>query len=123
MYVIIFLLLMCGIADAKVYIVTDTNDAVVSISEQNDAVVPRGYNVSTVKGKIDGLPISGDPTLYDFKSGSFVLNNKRVTDKNTVQQNSIIATQNRNTNRTSGFKKIQTTNSLTDDEMKAIFNE
>ena len=67
---ILFLLLMCGIAKADVYVVTDSSNKVIGLSEQNDEVVPSGGTKTKLNGTISNLPISGDPTLYNFSNGT-----------------------------------------------------
>ena len=73
------LLLMTGLAQADVYVVTNPQNGVYSISPQNDAVVPSGYTVTVLKGQsVQNLPITGSPQLYNFSNGGFTLNTTAV---------------------------------------------
>ena len=74
------------VANADVYILTDSNNSVKGLSEQNDMVVPSGDKVTILKGQtIANLPISGDPTLYNFNNGSFTLNTAKVQAQQAAQ--------------------------------------
>lgn len=75
---ILFLILMCGIAQADVYILTDSNNSVVGLSEQNDIVVPKGDSITVIKGTISNLPITGDPTMYNLNGNTFNLDKTKV---------------------------------------------
>jgi len=77
---------MCGIANADVYVVTNQQNNVYSLSSQNDAVVPSGYTLTVMSGKnIQDLPIVGSPQLYNFSNGSFTLNTAAVQAQNQAQ--------------------------------------
>lgn len=114
----------CGfnsdLCKADVYVVTDQNNSVISLSEQNDAVVAKGNNISIVKGNISNLPISGDATLYNFSNGAFILNKSKVQAKQAEQQTAIATQKSANDARTSGLAKIKALG-LTDDEIKALW--
>ncbi len=116
---ILFLLLFCSVANADVYILTDSNNSVIGLSEQNDMVVPSGYKISVVKGNIDNLPINGDPTLYNFDKGYFTLDKVKVQTQQSKQQ-SDIATQTAKSNmKNSAINKLKNLG-LTDDEITSL---
>jgi len=74
------------LAHADVYVVTNPQGGVYSISPQNDAVVPSGYKLTVMKGQnIQNLPITGDPQLYNFNNGGFTINAAAVTAQQNIQ--------------------------------------
>lgn len=92
MKIILFLLLMCGIAHADVYVVTNSSNNVYAISNQPDIVVPSGDTQTILKGQIiSNLPISGSPQLYNFINGAFVLNASAVQAQQAQQAQDIAA--------------------------------
>ncbi len=118
---------MTGLAQADVYVMTDSSNAVVGLSEQNDMVVPSGYKISTIKGSISNLPINGDPTIYNFNKGSFTINATKVQAKQTADQ-AAVATQTAADNAkasaiaklTDALTKVEPKDVLTSDELKAL---
>ena len=128
MNIILFLLLMCGIANADVYVLTDQNNAVLGMSEQNDIVVPSGDKTFFIKGQtIANLPITGDPTLYDFINGSFIINKTRVQAAQAAQQAEIAkqtaiaqAKLSAIQKLTDAISKVSTADVLTQQEMSAL---
>lgn len=120
MKIIIFLLLMCNIANADVYILTDSNNAVKGFSEQNDMVIPNGYKINILKGlTISNLPINGNPTLYNFSNGSFTLNTTAVQAQQAAQQADIASQTAKSQAKDSAISKLKALG-LSDDEIKAI---
>ena len=106
---ILFLLLLTGIANADVYVVTNSSHNVYSISDQNDAVVPGGYTMTIMHNQnINNLPISGSPQLYNFNNGSFTLNSTAVAAQQAAQA-AAIAQQTASAN-----AKLSAINKLTD---------
>lgn len=119
---ILFLIFMCSIAQADVYVITAPDKSVYSLSEQDDAVLPDGYIKNIVPNKhISDLVVSmGEEKLYDFDKGTFILNSKKVQDKNKVEQDVILASGKITDDRQSGLSKLKGLG-LTDDELKALF--
>lgn len=79
MKTILFLLLLCGIANADVYVLTDSSNNVLGLSEQNDMVAPSGDTINKIANvKISGLPITGDPKMYTFSNGTFTINSAKI---------------------------------------------
>lgn len=124
----LFLILMCSIANADVYVLTDSTTAVKGLSEQNDMVIPSGYKISILKGQtISNLPISGDSSLYNFNNGSFSLNTSAVQAQQAAQRLSIAnqtATQNAQLSAiqklTDAISKVASQDVLTQQEMRAL---
>ena len=78
-YILIFLMLFTTSAMADVYVVTAPDKSVYSLSEYNDAVVPKGYKVDIIKNaKIDTLGLVKSEKFYDFNGGKFTINNTKV---------------------------------------------
>lgn len=121
MFILLFLLLMCSIVKADVYVLTDSNKAVVGLSEQNDMPVPQGYEKSVIPNKkISDLPISmGEEKLYDFVGNKFKLNNKKVQDKNKAEADAVLAVQKMNNDHQSAINKLKGLG-LTDAEIEAL---
>lgn len=123
---ILFLLLMITAARADVYVMTNSDNSVIGLSEQNDMVVPNGNKVSKINGTIANLPISGDPTLYNFSNGGFTLNSAKVSAQKAAQQEAIAKQQAIVEAKASAIEKIQAAleatsqDSLTTDEIKAL---
>ncbi len=116
---ILFLILFCGVANADVYILTDQNNSVVGLSEQNDIVKPDGYKISKIKGDIANLPISGEPNLYIFDKGQFTLNATAVQKKQKDQTDAIKKQSDMDKVKTSVIGKLKALG-LTDDEVGVI---
>lgn len=118
---ILFLILLSGIAQADVYVVTAPDKSVYSISEQNDAVIPSGYSSSVIKNKqIKDLTVTmGDEKLYDFNGSKFTLNTAKVNAKNKAEADAIAAENKKNTDKNSAITKLKTLG-LNDDEINAI---
>lgn len=124
---ILFLLLMTGIASANVYVLTDSNNAVVGLSEQNDIVAPKGDTITEIKGKIPDLPISGDPTLYNFNGNTFTLNTTKVQAQQASQQSAIASQTSQEQAKasaiaklTDAISKVNPADVLTSDELKSL---
>lgn len=60
-----------GLSYADVYIVHKNGD-IYSISEANDAVVPAGYTVKVLKGKIDDLGMTRHQSEYKLSGSKLV---------------------------------------------------
>lgn len=126
---ILFFILMTGLANADVYVMTDSNNAVVGLSEQNDMVVPVGNKVSTVKGNISNLAINGDATMYDFNKGSFSINIAKVQAKQAADVQAV-ATQTASDSAkasaiaklTDAISKVEPKDVLTDEEIQALLS-
>lgn len=126
--ILIFLLLMTDIAQANVYVVTDRSNAVYSLSEQNDAIVPSGYTSNLIKNQtIANLPITGDPSLYDFRNGTFTINAVRLRAQQAAQAD-VIAQQTTISQAkasaiaklTDAISKVATQDVLTQQELQAL---
>lgn len=127
MFFLIFLLLT-GIASADVYVVTNPQNGVYSLSSENDAVVPSGYTVTILKGQtIPNLPITGSPQLYNFSNGAFTLNTIAVQAQQAAQT-AAIAQQTAVTQAkasaiaklTDAISKVATEDVLTSQELEAL---
>lgn len=124
----LFLIALIGLARADVYVITDQNKSVYSISDQNDAVLPKGYTLTVMKGQnINNLPISGNPQLYNFNNGSFTLNSTAVQVEQTVQTQTIAAQTaaaqakaNAIAKLTDAISKVATQDVLTQQELEAL---
>lgn len=116
---VLFLLLMCGIARADVYVITAKDNSIYSISEADDAVIPIGYNKNIIKGTISNLPISGDVKLYNFSNGTFVLNPDKIKAKNIEEQSNINSENDEKNNKASAIAKLKKIG-LNDDEIGAL---
>ena len=122
------LLLMTGLAQADVYVVTNPQNGVYSISPQNDAVVPSGYTVTVLKGQsVQNLPITGRPQLYNFSNGGFTLNTTAVQAQQSAQEAAIAqqtATANAKASAiaklTDAISKVATQDVLTQQELDSL---
>lgn len=121
MFVLLFLLLMCSVVRADVYVITAPDKSVYSLSEQDDAVIPQGYKKDIIKNKkIADLTVSmGEEKLYDFSGNKFTLNNKKVQDKNKEDSDRILKNQKREADKTSVSVKLKALG-LTDDEVGVL---
>lgn len=126
--VILALFLLGTIAQADVYVVTNQQGNVYSISPQNDAVIPSGYILTVMKGQnIQNLPITGNPQLYNFSNGGFTLNVTAVQASQASQQ-AVIAQQTAATNAkasaiaklTDAISKVATQDVLTQSELDSL---
>jgi hypothetical protein len=83
---ILFLLLFCGVANADVYVTTNSSGNVYDISDQPDAVIPSGDTRTVLKGQlIQNLPIVTPYQQYNFSNGNFTLNTTAVQAQQAAQ--------------------------------------
>lgn len=124
----LILLLLTGIANADVYVVTNQQNNVYSVSSQNDAVIPSGYSMTVLKGQnIQNLPIVGNPQLYNFNNGGFTLNTAAVQAQQAAQS-AAIASQTQQQQLqvsaiqklTDAISKVATQDVLTQNELNAL---
>lgn len=127
-FLILWFVALYGVATADVYVVTKPDNSVYSISDQNDAVIPKGYKLTIMKGQnIQNLPISGSPQLYNFNNGAFTLNSTAVQAQQAAQT-AAIANQTVQDNAkasaiaklTDALSKISTEDVLTQNELEAL---
>lgn len=116
--------LMCGLARADVYVITAPDKSVYSLSEQDDAVLPKGYSKNVIKNKgIKDLTVSmGEEKLYDFNGSKFSLDEKKVQEKNKAENDLILLKQKRENDKASALKKMKDFG-LTDNEIHAVFGD
>ena len=128
---ILFIILVCSIthlAIADVYVITDKTNAVYSISDQNDAILPAGDTLTVLKGQnIVNLPISGSPQLYTFNKGGFTLNATAVQAQQDAQKAAIAnqkaalqAKESAIAKLTDALSKVNVNDVLTEQEMNAL---
>lgn len=125
---ILILVCITSTALADVYVVTNSKGAVYSISNQNDAVIPQGYNLTVMKGQnIRNLPITGNPRLYNFSNGSFTLNPDAVISDQALQAKNIAEQQAKVAAKisaieklTDAISKVDVNDVLTNTEMQAL---
>lgn len=128
LFIVLILLSMVPMVYADVYVITDPNGSVYSISDVNDAVIPSGYKLTVMKGKnIKDLPISGDTQLYNFNNGGFNLNNKAFLARQAVQKQMAADADARAQAKLSAIKKltdaitkVNPSDVLTNEELQAI---
>jgi hypothetical protein len=105
---------------ADVYVVTAPDKSIYSLSEQNDAVVPSGYSVDIIKGKmIQDLMLGDDMTLYNYNGKKFTLDDKKVAKKNKDLQDASIAREANKAKKESAKAKLKAIG-LDDSEIEAI---
>lgn len=120
MKTILFLMLLMGMAQADVYVVTNQSGNVYAISNQPDIIVPSTYTQTILKGQdISNLPITGSPQLYNFINGAFVLNATAVQAQQAQQTVEIAAKSVRQAHHDSAISKLKGLG-LTDDEIEAL---
>lgn len=120
--------LLFVVARADVYVVTNPQGLVYSLSDQNDAVIPSGYKLTVMKGQnISNLPITGNPQLYNFNNGAFTINTAAVTAQQNAQTQAIAAQQARDAAKASALEKltdaitkVDVNDVLTNSEMQAL---
>lgn len=80
--VFLFAFSIVTIASADVYVITAPDKTVYSLSEQDDAVVPKGYKKDVLKNKvIKDLPVTaGQENMYDFDGGKFSINVQKFSE-------------------------------------------
>lgn len=118
--ILFILLLICTPVMADVYVITDKTDAVYSISERNDAVIPSGYTETVIKNKMIGdLPIDGDVSLYKFKGNKFSLDGKKVADKTKRETDQALEVESRKVARQSAIEKLKAIG-LSESEISAL---
>ena len=123
----LILLLLTGIAQADVYVMTDQNNNVVALSSQNNAVVPPGDIVTDLPGTVAQLPITGDPTMYTFSGNTFTINASKIQAQQ-AQQTAAIAQQTATANAkasaiaklTDAISKVATQDVLTQQELQSL---
>lgn len=128
LFIILFIFFFNITCYADVYVITDSKNQVYSISNQNDAIIPNGYVLTIMKGQnMSNLPIIGNPQLYNFLNGNFVLNTSAVQAQQTAQATAIAqqtALQNAQASAiaklTDAISKVATQDVLTDYEMKSL---
>lgn len=131
MYFIIFLLFFCGIANADVYVTTNSSNNVYDISSVPDCIIPSGYTRTLLKGKlIQNLPITTPYQLYNFNNGNFTLNATAVQAQQAAQTAAIAAQTAQAQTATSALAKINdaiskvaTQDTLTQNELMALVGQ
>lgn len=120
--------LMVVVAKADVYVITNAQNNVYSVSNLPDAVVPAGDTLTVIKGQsVQNLPITGDPTLYNFTKGAFIINATAVQAQQAAQA-AIIAQQTATANAqasaiaklTDALNRVASQDVLTATEMQAL---
>lgn len=85
MYRIFLFLIMFGlapIANANVFVLyNNTTKEVLSISAEDDAVVPSGYTKTVLSGKLSDYPMEYNNQDYLFVNKRFVVNMKKISDR------------------------------------------
>lgn len=67
-------------ADASVYVIYKTdNNAVVSISPVDDAVLENGYSKAVLVGNMKDYPLQYDVRFYKFQNKTFVVNTNKLS--------------------------------------------
>jgi len=78
-------------ACADVYVIYDKNtEAVYTVSEKDDTVVPDGYEKDVLPGTLEDCAFVENPTLYDYMNKKFILSVQRVSEKEKVEQNEAV---------------------------------
>ena len=118
---ILFLILMTGIVQADVYVITAPDKSVYSLSEADDAVLPDGYKKDIIENKtISDLTITpGEEKLYDFNGSKFTPNAKKIQDKNKAEEEAILRAEKAAEDKASVITKLKTLN-FTDAEILLI---
>ena len=125
---ILFLILMTGIAQADVYVTTNSQGNIYDISNQPDVVVPSGYTRTDVKNlTMATLPIVPPYNNYNYINGGFTLNATAVQTQQAAQQ-AAIAQQTAVANAkasaiaklTDAISRVATQDVLTQQEMSAL---
>lgn len=118
MFLILFLLLPT-IVFADVYVVYNpSNDEVYSLSNQDDAVVPSGYEKKTVKGNVEDYYAQSDAKDFKFKGNKIILNAKKITDREKQKEDRLAE---RKSKEDSAIAKLKAVG-LTDDEINILLN-
>jgi len=114
------ILIMSTPAMADVFVVTDQNGYVVTVSEKNDNVVQEGQSVSVIKNKtIDSLGIDSDVKLYKFNGNKFSIDGVKVTKKRKNEEDRAVAVEKRKADRASGIEKLKAVG-LSESEIVAL---
>lgn len=119
-----------NIANADVYVITDKNNSVYSVSDQPDALVPNGYILTVIKGQdIHNLPIIDSPQFYNFNNGSFILNKAAVQARQAAQAKEIAnqtiqeqAKASAISKLTDAISRVATQDVLTSQELQALLS-
>ena len=125
---ILFLLLMTGLAQADVYVTTNSSGNVYDVSNQADAVVPSGYTRTDVKNlTMATLPIVPPYQNYNYINGGFTLNTTAVQAQQAAQTAAIAqqtATANAKASAiaklTDAISKVATQDVLTQQELDSL---
>lgn len=121
MFILLFLLLICSMARADVYVLTAPDKSVVGLSEQNDIAPQPGYKIDVIKNKkISDLTVTmGEEKMYDFDGSKFKINAKKVQDKNKEDSDAVLAEQKRWNDKASAIGKLKALG-LTSDEIESL---
>lgn len=77
--IILFILFFAVPCSAEVYVTYDKQTKeIFDISEQDDAVVPEGYEKKVLKGSKDQIPDMYEAKYYKLAGNKVVLNNKKL---------------------------------------------
>lgn len=121
-FLALLILLVARFCFADTYIITKPDKSVYSISNQDDAVVPQGYDKHVVKDKDPkDFNIGTDTTLYDYKNGAFVVNGQRALKKQQDAQDEAVKAEKITNDKKSAIEKLKALG-LTDDEIKTFLN-
>lgn len=99
--------------------VVHNDGKVYSLSEQNDAVVPKGYKVDILKGSIGDLALSRPIDEYIFDGKNFKVNAKAVKAKEDKQLERDQEIEARKAKKKSAEDKLKALG-LTDDEVNVL---
>lgn len=119
--ILLFLFLgISSLAYADVYVITDSNGSIYSLSEQDDAVIPDGYSKDVIRGRsIPELALDSDISTYKYLGKKFIIDTKKVAEKRQKEADMAKVKEDAMTARSSAIGKLKALG-LTNDEIKAI---
>jgi hypothetical protein len=120
---LILMLAICTPALADVYVITDKDGGIYSISEQDDAVLPAGYSKDIIKGKMIGdLALDGDLSLYKFNGKKFTIDTNKVAERRKQDADLAQSIEDNKNARVTAIGKLKTLG-LTDLEISALMGK
>ena len=77
---IVLFLLMCQTACAESYLIYDNSSLeIVSLSSQDDAVLPEGCTKKVLTDDMEDIPLSYQPRYYKYVNNRFVVNVQKLS--------------------------------------------
>jgi hypothetical protein len=88
LFLLVFVLVCTGIANAEVYVLTNSKGEILSAIEKDVAVVEDGMIRTVLPGKLNDYGLTRHPTYYKLVGKDLVQNNEKISTEANAKQES-----------------------------------